>query len=91
MHVLGWQINFLAACSHPQTLPVGNEFDGAIFIRAVNIVLAQSVNQSLHDLRAGMAKGIICSDANHRYSRVNRSQELRGSGLIPAMMSYLGD
>jgi hypothetical protein len=42
---------------HPQPFAIGNEFDGAILICAINIVLAQPVNQSLHHLGAGMAKG----------------------------------
>jgi len=84
-------MNFLAACSHPQTLPIGNEFDGAVLICAINIILAQPVNQLLHYLGAGMAKGVIRPHRNHRHFRVNRSQKLLGGGGLAAMMGYLGD
>jgi hypothetical protein len=44
---------------YQQPLSIGNELDGAVLICAINIVLTQPVNQSLHHLRAGMAKGIL--------------------------------
>ena len=76
---------------HPQSLAIGDELDGAVFIRAINVVLTQSVNQSLHYVRAGMTKGIICSDANHGHFGTNSGQKLRGSGCIAAVIGDLGD
>jgi hypothetical protein len=81
----------LAVYSHPQSITIGNELDGAVLIRAVNIVLPQSLNQPVHHLRAWVVKGIICSNANHRHFRVDRSQKLLGGGGLAAVMGYLGD
>ena len=55
-----WLPNKFPSClPHPQPLSISNELDGAILICSINIVLAQPVNQSLQNLRAGMAKWVV--------------------------------
>ena len=70
----------------PEPLSVGDEFDGAALIRAVDLVGAESVREPLHGGRAGVAEGIILADGNHRERGIDDGEKGGAAGAVRAVV-----
>ena len=67
---------------HPQPLPIGDKFYGALLIGEVYIPLLYFPLKSAHHPISGVTKGIILTHGDNGYLRIDHRQELRSGGGV---------